>query len=287
MNASATEKTQETQYLVLDRLKSKQAPMSLQELEANLTKDLALSHRNVKEAASSINEGYSTIPICKSYSKNSTYTHYTSNNTIYGTQFHKLPNCNAPLVCDASSDILSRPIDVNQHALIYAGAQKNAGIAGITLVLLRKDIRLQHEPGLPFYRYQTYIDSDSCKNTPPVFPILSAVEMFRWCREQGGLKGLEKSNQEKASLLYQRIDKNDFYRGHANKESRSLMNVTFRLTDTALEEDFLSGAYEQGFIGLRGHRSVGGIRASLYNAFPLEGVRELVAFMDDFEAQRG
>jgi phosphoserine aminotransferase len=217
------------------------------------------------------------------------YVHMTSNNTIYGTEWQWLPDTGSvPLVSDASSDIFSRPIDVAKHALIYAGAQKNLAPAGVTVVIIRDDL-LPRSPATlhTMLSYAVHAESKSLYNTPPVFPIYVMRLVMKWLLKQGGLAAMEKHNIRKANKLYAEIDRTAFYRGHAEKDSRSRMNVTFRLPSEALEKKFAAEATAAGLDGLKGHRSVGGIRASLYNAFPESGVDALVEFMREFEKKNG
>ncbi len=217
------------------------------------------------------------------------YVHMTSNNTIYGTEWQWLPDTGrVPLVSDASSDIFSRPIDVAKHALIYAGAQKNLAPAGVTVVIIRDDL-LPRSPATlhTMLSYAVHAESKSLYNTPPVFPIYVMRLVMKWLLKQGGLAAMEKHNIRKANKLYAEIDRTAFYRGHAQKDSRSRMNVTFRLPSETLEKKFAAEATAAGLDGLKGHRSVGGIRASLYNAFPESGVDALVEFMREFEKKNG
>jgi phosphoserine aminotransferase len=218
------------------------------------------------------------------------YLHVTSNETIQGVQFREGFELQhgAPLVCDGSSDLLSRPIPVERYGLLYGGAQKNAGPAGVTIVLLREDLLERIPLGLPsMLDYRTHVDSRSLYNTPPVFAIYVFMLVTRWLRDEiGGLDAMHARNREKAELLYTAIDGSEgFYRGHAAPAARSLMNVTWRLPSPELERSFLAEATTEGLLELKGHRSVGGIRASIYNAMPLEGVEALRAFMDDFRAR--
>ena len=217
------------------------------------------------------------------------YVHMTSNNTIYGTEWKDLPDVgDIPLVSDTSSDMFSRPIDVARHALIYAGAQKNMGPAGVTVVLIREDVLSRSPASLPvMLSYAVHAENGSLYNTPPVFAIYMLGLVMRWLQEQGGLEGVAKVNERKASKLYTEIDRTGFYRGTAQKDSRSLMNVTFRLPSEELEKQFVKDAEKEGLDGLKGHRSVGGIRASIYNAFPEAGVDALADFMKQFERQNG
>jgi len=217
------------------------------------------------------------------------YVHMTSNNTIFGTEWKDLPDVgDLPLVSDTSSDMFSRPIDVSKHALIYAGAQKNMGPAGVTVVIIRDDLLSRSPASLPAtLSYAVQAENGSMYNTPPVFAIYILGLMTRWLIDKGGLEAVAKANQRKAAKLYAEIDGTGFYRGTAQKESRSLMNVTFRLASEDLEKPFIKQAEQAGLDGLKGHRSVGGIRASIYNAFPEEGVDALVGFMKEFERRNG
>jgi phosphoserine aminotransferase len=216
------------------------------------------------------------------------YAHITSNETIAGTQWKEFPKTEAPLVADMSSDILSRPFDAKRFALIYAGAQKNLAPAGVTVVIIRKDLASRVNEKIPsIFRYKTHLDENSLYNTPPVFAIYILALVTRWVNKLGGLQGIGRRNTEKAAKLYAAIDGSKFWKGTAEKGSRSDMNVTFRLPSEALEETFVKEASAQGLKGLKGHRSVGGIRASIYNAFPTEGVDALVSFMKEFERKNG
>jgi phosphoserine aminotransferase len=217
------------------------------------------------------------------------YVHYTSNNTIFGTQWPSEPEVgDVPLVCDASSDIYSRPLDVGRYGLIYAGAQKNLGPSGLTIVVIRDDLAKRGADSLPtMLRYATHVEEKSLYNTPPVFAIYILRLVLGWLVANGGLAAMAAANQRKAGKLYAEIDRTGFYRGHAARDSRSAMNVTLRLPSEDLEKQFVQEATAAGFDGLKGHRSVGGLRASIYNAFPEEGIDALVAFMRDFERRRG
>ena len=217
------------------------------------------------------------------------YVHFTTNNTIHGTEWKYDPATGSvPLVADSSSDIFSRPIDVNKYALIYAGAQKNLAPAGVTLVIIRKDLLERSPKGMhTMLDYNTHAKERSLYNTPPVFAIYVMRLVLKWLVDQAGLEVVKRRNEEKAKVLYDRIDSTEFYRGHAKPDSRSLMNVTFRLPSEELEKKFVTEATKAGLDGLKGHRSVGGIRASIYNAFPKEGVETLVAFMKEFERTNG
>jgi phosphoserine aminotransferase len=246
---------------------------------------------NVHIAATTKAEQFTRIPRTEEIvlTPNAAYVHMTSNNTIYGTEWKELPEVpNVPLVSDTSSDMFSRPIDVSKHALIYSGAQKNLGPAGVTLVIVREDLLARSAASLPaMLSYAVHAENRSLYNTPPVFSIYLMGLVVKWIIGQGGLDAMASSNQRKASRLYAEIDRSGFYRGTAQKDSRSLMNVTFRLPSEDLEKAFVKDAEAAGFDGLKGHRSVGGIRASIYNAFPEEGVHALTAFMQEFERRKG
>jgi phosphoserine aminotransferase len=245
----------------------------------------------VNVAASTESEGFKRIPRQDELklTPGAAYVHFTSNNTIWGTQWKTEPEAGgAPLVCDASSDIFSRPIDVSRYGLIYAGAQKNLGPSGLTVVVIREDLAKLGAESLPtMLRYATHTDSKSLYNTPPVFGVYILRLVLRWMVGQGGLEAMAAINERKAGKLYAEIDRTGFYRGHAEPDSRSLMNVNFRLSSEDLEKKFVQEATAAGFDGLKGHRSVGGLRASIYNAFPEEGVDALVEFMRDFEKRNG
>ncbi len=225
-----------------------------------------------------------TTPAEIALSNNPAYLHITSNNTIYGTQWQDFPDLDVPLVADMSSDILSRPFDVSKFDLIYAGAQKNLGPAGVTVVIIsKKFLEISTEKKLPtMLKYAAHAEKNSLYNTPPTFPIYIVDLVLEWLKDLGGLQKIAALNQHKANLIYGVIDESaDFYRGHAVKD-RSLMNVTFRLPSEELEKRFVQEAAEKGLVGLKGHRSVGGIRASIYNAMPVEGCEALANFMVEF-----
>jgi phosphoserine aminotransferase len=214
------------------------------------------------------------------------YVHFTSNNTIYGTEWKKEPEVSSvPLVCDASSDILHKWIDVNKYGLIYAGAQKNMGPSGVTLVIIRKDLVDRSQDSLhTMLNYKIHVENGSLYNTPSVFGIYILGLVAKWLKQIGGLDAMYKINKDKADILYNCIDEsNGYYKGHAEKNSRSLMNITFNLPNADLEKKLITEASAAGFDGLKGHRSVGGLRASIYNAFPKKGVEDLVNFMKDFQ----
>jgi len=240
------------------------------------------------EAASTKENQYRHIPALADiqFNEDDAYVHITSNNTIYGTQWKHYPNTgNVPLVADMSSDILSKPIDIQKFGLIYAGAQKNLGPSGVTVVIIRKDLLEKANKNIPtMLKYTTHADSNSLYNTPPTFGIYMLGEVLKWVESNGGVAAVEKHNELKAKVIYDAIDNsNGFYKGHATPESRSLMNITFRVTDEELEKLFLAEAKAAGFVGLNGHRSVGGCRASTYNAVPLEACEALRDFMVDFQ----
>lgn len=255
------------------------------------------SEKAIKEAelfgkpyhiASSKKNQYRTIPALSelTFNEQDAYVHLTSNNTIYGTQWKEFPETgNIPLIADMSSDILSRPIDVSRFALIYAGAQKNLGPSGVTVVIIRKDLLEKENSDAPtMLKYSTHAKTNSLFHTPPTFGIYMLGEVLRWVEEQGGIDVITQKNEEKAKIIYDTIDQSHgFYYGHAEKDSRSLMNITFRLNDEDLEKKFLTEAKEAGFVGLNGHRSVGGCRASAYNAVPREACEALSEFMMEFQ----
>jgi phosphoserine aminotransferase len=245
----------------------------------------------VKVAASTEGEKFTRVPAQRELTLDpaAAYVHYTTNNTIYGTEFHAVPDTGAvPLVADASSDIFSGPMDVGRFALIYAGAQKNLAPAGLTLVIVREDMLARTPASLPtMLQYSVHAENKSMYNTPPVFAIYVMRLVLAWQLKQGGLAAIAIRNARKADKLYAAIDRTGFYRGHAAKDSRSRMNVTFRLPSEELEKKFAKEATAEGLDGLKGHRSVGGMRASIYNAFPEEGVDALVQFMAEFERKNG
>ncbi len=241
----------------------------------------------VHVAATSEKEDFVRIPAASEIqsSSNPAYLHYTSNNTIFGTQWSVAPDSgNAPLVVDASSDILSRKMDFSRHGVIYAGAQKNLGPAGVTVVAIREDL-LQRSPDNlpPMLSYAVQASKKSLYNTPPVFPVFVMARVLEWIESEGGLEAIAERNARKAGSLYDLMDASDFYRGTAAKDSRSWMNVTFRLPSEDLEKKFLEKASSENFLGLKGHRSVGGCRASIYNACPVSAVDALTQFMKEFE----
>lgn len=242
---------------------------------------------DIDVAYSSEENSFNRVPSPGEYAinPNSKYVYYVSNNTIYGTQFSEPPVTEKMLVSDMSSDILSRPIDVSKYGIVFAGAQKNLGPAGVTIVIIREDLLDMTPEGTPtMLTYKTHADKGSMFNTPPCFPIYIVGEVLKWLKDQGGVEAIEKLNQEKASLLYDMIDSSDYYRGHAEKGSRSLMNVSFNLPTPELEQQFIAEAATMGLNGLKGHRSIGGCRASIYNAFPRQGIEKLVALMKTFQA---
>jgi len=249
-----------------------------------------LLKKKINIVASSEDKNFSYIPKHFNFSENPVYLHITSNNTIKGIQWNKFPNTgNIPIIADMSSDIMSRVIDIEKFGLIYAGAQKNIGPAGVCLAIVRDDMLSlipDHLP--PMLNYSVYADKKSLYNTPPCFGIYVIGLVLRWLEESiGGLEKMQKINEKKASLLYNIIDSSEFYKGTAEKESRSKMNVTFRLPEEALEQKFISEALKNNLGGLKGHRTVGGCRASIYNAMTIEGVETLVSFMKDFERKNG
>jgi len=244
------------------------------------------------EIYSSSESGHNHVPQAGELSipEDATYVHYTSNNTIYGTQFRYIPESGStPLICDMSSDILSRPIDTSRFALIYAGAQKNMGPSGVTCVIVRKDMLERCPQDIPeTFNYANMAKKNSLLNTPPVFPIYMVGLVARHLIELGGLEAVAAVNDRKAELLYRTIDNSaGFFRGHAREDSRSCMNVTFTMPSSELEAEFVAESEAAGMRGLKGHRSVGGLRASIYNAVPLEAVEALVTLMESFQNRRG
>ena len=239
-------------------------------------------------AGSSKDLNYTYIPNQEelNVSPDSAYLHVTSNNTIKGTQWHSFPDTNGvPMICDMSSDICSREIDYSQFAMIYAGVQKNLGPSGVTIVIIRKELMNQCNENLPtMFDYQTHIKKSSLYNTPPVFSIYSMKLVLEWIKKIGGLQAIGRINQSKKDIIYNLIDTfPDFLRGTVRNDSRSWMNVTLRLPSEELEQKLVANAKEAGFIGLKGHRSVGGIRVSMYNAMSLEGVQKVAEFMENFK----
>ncbi len=242
---------------------------------------------NVNIVATSERENFTTIPDANQWQLNekAAYCHYTHNETIGGLEFNQIPQVgDVPLVSDMSSTILSRPLDVSQYGMIYAGAQKNIGPAGLTVVIVREDLLGRAREQTPLLmNYHTHAEAGSMSNTPPTFAWYLAGLVFAWLKAQGGLEAMAKINQKKCSLLYDFVDQSNFYHNPIDKEYRSWMNVPFTLADEQLDGTFLTEAKEAGLYNLKGHRSVGGMRASIYNAVPLEAVEALVAFMKDFE----
>jgi phosphoserine aminotransferase len=245
----------------------------------------------VNVAATTKAENYSRLPRQAELklTPGAAYVHMTSNNTIEGTEYKTLPSVgDVPLVSDTSSNMFSRPIDVARHALIYAGAQKNMGPAGVTVVIIRDDMLQRSQKSLPtMLNYAVHAENNSLYNTPPAFAVYTLGLVMKWLLGQGGLPAIAAANNRKAGKLYGEIDRTGFYRGTADKGDRSLMNVTFRLGTEELEKQFIKESTAAGLDGLKGHRSVGGMRASIYNAFPEDGVDALVSFMKEFERARG
>lgn len=236
--------------------------------------------------ASSADKTYNYIPKGYEIPTDLDYFHITTNNTIYGTEIHEDMDCPVPLVADMSSDIMSRPVDVSKYALIYGGAQKNVGPAGVIFAIIRNDILGKVTRHLPtMLDYRTHIDGESMFNTPPVFPIFVMNETLKWVKNMGGLEAMYQLNKEKAAILYNEIDRNPLFVGTAAKEDRSLMNVCFVMAPgyEHLQDEFMSFAKSKGMVGIKGHRSVGGFRASIYNACPKESIEALVACMQEFE----
>lgn len=245
----------------------------------------------VRAAANTEADGFKSLPTSFDYDPNAAYLHFTSNETIHGIEFFTdpTPPAGVPLVCDASSDFISHPVDVSKYALMYAGAQKNAGPSGVTIVIIRDDMLERVPANLPvMLDYKAQAATGSMHNTPPSFSVYMVGLVFKWALKSGGLAAIEKVNRQKAELVYNAIDQSGgFYRGHAQPAARSLMNITFRLPSEELEETFAKEAKSAGLIGLKGHRSVGGMRASTYNAVTLEGAQALVQFMAEFQRKNG
>jgi len=236
--------------------------------------------------SSSKEDGYNHIPTDINFSDDADYAYITSNNTIYGTQYKNYPTTKAPLIVDASSDIFSYPVDWSKIDMLFAGAQKNAGPSGLTIVIIKKELVARAGDKVPsMLKYSTHADKDSLYNTPPTFGIYIFSLILKWIKDKGGIEAIAKLNEEKAKVLYDAIDNsNGFYVGHATEDSRSLMNVSFNIKDknAELEAELVKRATERGMIGLKGHRSIGGLRASIYNAMSIEGVQTLVALMEEF-----
>jgi len=248
----------------------------------------AKAYCDVAIAASSEDKNFTYAPKKWNVRKDAAYVHYCSNETIGGVEFFETPKAEIPLVADASSHFLSRPVDVSKFALIYAGAQKNAGPAGLTFVIVRDDLIGQAQKGTPSVMdYKLQAEADSMLNTCPTYSIYIAGLVFKWLKGIGGLKKIEEINVAKSKLLYDYLDQSAFFHNPVAKEDRSRMNVPFTLKDSKLDEEFLKGASKRGMVQLKGHRSVGGMRASIYNAMPIEGIRALVEYMKEFEAKHG
>ncbi|HOG26001.1 MAG TPA: 3-phosphoserine/phosphohydroxythreonine transaminase [Bacteroidales bacterium] len=270
-------------------------PMNLLEKKAAYLDTGVWAKKAIKEAkafgevvtvASSAGSTYNFIPKDYTIPADADYFHITTNNTIYGTEIHTDPDSPVLLVADMSSDIMSRPVDVSKYAIIYGGAQKNVGPAGVTFVIIRKDILGKVSRHLPsMLDYRIHIEGESMYNTPPVFSIYIMTQTLKWLKKLGGLTAIQKINREKAALLYAEIDRNSLFKGTAAKEDRSLMNICFVMTQghESLEAEFLDFAKSRGMVGIKGHRSVGGFRASVYNACPKESVQALVDCMREFE----
>ena len=251
----------------------------------------ARKYGSVNIAASSADTGYTSIPPRDTWKldANAAYVHICSNETIGGVEYHFTPDVGSvPLVADMSSSIMSRPVDIANYGLIYGGAQKNIGPAGLTIVIVREDLLGQALPITPSaFDYKTVADNESMYNTPPTYAIYIAGLVFHWIKAQGGLAAMEVHNRKKAALLYDYLDTTSFYRVPVARDCRSLMNVPFKLKDETLDAAFLKGAEARGMVQLKGHRAVGGMRASIYNAMPTEGVQALVVYMKEFETQHG
>ncbi len=267
--------TGEADYLVTGNFASKAQEEGLKYGKANIV-------------ASSKDKNYTYIPNLDNleFSKNASYVHLTSNNTIFGTRFTKLPKTSAPIVADMSSNILSEKINVKDYGLIYAGAQKNIAPAGVTIVIVRRDLLGKQMPICPtMLNYEIQAKNDSLYNTPPCFSIYMAMLVFRHLKKLGGIEEIQKINEYKASLLYDFIDNSDFYTNKVNKVDRSIMNVPFVTTSEELDAKFIKEATANGLVSLKGHRLAGGMRASIYNAMPVDGVKALIEFMKKFELE--
>lgn len=241
---------------------------------------------DVVEVASSKDSNFNYIPKGYTVPADADYFHITTNNTIFGTQLHTDLDVKVPLVADMSSDILSRPIDVSKYAMIYGGAQKNLGPAGVTFVIIKNDILGKVTRKIPsMLDYKLHIENDSMYNTPPCVPIYACLQTMKWLKNLGGVTEMQKMNEKKAAILYNEIERNKLFKGTSAKEDRSLMNVCFIMEDQYknLEDEFMEFSKKKGMVGIKGHRSVGGFRASIYNAMPLSGVEALVAAMQEFE----
>ncbi len=240
----------------------------------------------VVEVASSKDKNFNYIPAGYSVPDNADYFHITTNNTIFGTEIHTDIDSKIPLIADMSSDILSRKMDVSKYAMIYGGAQKNLGPAGVTFVIIKNDLIKSQKRQIPsMLDYKQHIENDSMYNTPPCLPIFACLQTLKWLKNLGGVAEMEKINLKKAKILYDEIDRNNLFKGTAAKENRSIMNVCFVMEDSflALEDEFMEFTKKKGMVGIKGHRSVGGFRASIYNAMPIESVQALVDAMHDFE----
>lgn len=253
---------------------------------SSLAAEEAKKYGNVHIACDSTRFGHDRIPDTVNETEGASYFYYCANNTIYGTEWQTVPDVKATLVCDMSSDILSKPVDVSRYGLIYAGAQKNMAPAGLTVLIVDRSLAGKALPITPkVMDYKVQIDKDSMLNTPPCWCIYMLGKVLRWVEDMGGLSAMEERKKLRAGLLYDYLDESRLFIPHAQKGSRSDMNVTFRTGDPALDEEFVKGAASQGLLNLRGHRLTGGMRASIYNAMPIEGVQALVAYMKDFEVE--
>ena len=253
-------------------------------------KEAGIQQKQINIAASSEDRNFSYIPKNIQFNPDAAYIHITSNNTIKGTQWASFPETNGvPIIADMSSDIMSRSMDVDKFGLIYAGAQKNIGPAGVCLAIIRNDMLQLVPDNIPsMLKYTTYSEKNSMYNTPPCFSIYAIQLVLKWLEETiGGLSSMEQINKKKGAIIYGLLDNSPFYKGTATSDSRSLMNVTFRLPDEDLEKRFIQEGIENSFIGLKGHRSVGGCRASIYNATSIQDVESLVDFMKTFESNNG
>ena len=282
--------SQQFAMVPMNLMKNKVADYILTGVWAKKAWQEACMYGDAKVIASSQEENFSCIPDCRDLPvrENADYVYICENNTIYGTKFHTLPDTKGKdLVADVSSCFLSQPVDVGRYGMLYGGVQKNIGPAGVVIAVIREDlIREDVLPGTPtMLRYKTHADNGSLYNTPPAYGIYICGKVFKWLKDMGGLSVMEQKNQEKAAVLYDFLDKSDLFRGTVVKKDRSLMNVPFVTGNADLDAKFVKAATEAGFVNLKGHRSVGGMRASIYNAMPIEGVEKLVQFMEKFEKE--
>ena len=282
--------SQQFAMVPMNLMKNKVADYILTGVWAKKAWQEACMYGDAKVIASSQEENFSCIPDCRDLPvrENADYVYICENNTIYGTKFHTLPDTKGKdLVADVSSCFLSQPVDVGRYGMLYGGVQKNIGPAGVVIAVIREDlIREDVLPGTPtMLRYKTHADNGSMYNTPPAYGIYICGKVFKWLKKMGGLEAIKAYNEKKAAILYDFLDQSKLFKGTVEKKDRSLMNVPFITGDEEMDAKFVKEAAAAGFVNLKGHRSVGGMRASIYNAMPIEGVEALVAFMRDFESK--